>query len=858
MTSSPDRHVLTGDHLRAATFPLGGIGTGTISLAGDGSLRRWQIHNQINHLACVPHSFFAVWSQRKHHPGSTVARVLQTDAFHTMPDDDIPWTTSDHVVPDAQKQLLGTLPGVQRTSMSGDYPIVEMGYEDEALPLDVSLEAFNPMAPLDSDLSGSPTILFNLTVSNPQGHRLRGAVMATLQNSVGWNGLEPITGNRYPCYGGNTNALVQAGGGTTISMTNGWLPPDHELNGSLALAIDGQDGVTWATQWDNLDAVWADFSHDGRLACTSDSMPSNRGETWNSAIAVRFDLEPGESRTIPITYAWHFPNRMVNWDQTVFFKFHDEHSRFWIGNHYATRFQSAIDVSNYVRDNRDSLTAVTRQTRDTLRDTTLPRSMRESYTSQISVARSATCFHTADDRFFGFEGCNGASTGHHTDGTRGSCPLNCTHVWNYEMTIARLWPDLERTMRETEWHIQQAPDGSLPHRVLMPTYLPRNHGQPIGGPTKPALDGLFGAILKTLREYRMSGDREWLAAQWPGVKRAIEHVWRELDPDRRGVIEGEQPNTYDISIFGLNTFIGTLYLAALEATAVMADVQGDDDLAVTCRDIATRGGAELDARLWNSAYYIQDVDLAKHPEQNWATGCHMDQLLGQWWADALGLGDLLEPEHLRIATKSIFTTNFRDPMSSHEPVGFFRQYVAPDDAGTVICTWPHGGRPEVPTLYSDEVWTGLEYELAALLIAHGHVEDAQRVTDAIRDRHDGRRQSPWNDIECGDYYVRAMSSWSILERASGFDYDAAAGRLTFDPKVNPHRFRAPFVTRDGWGTYAQTITNGQIDVAVSLVAGHLDIDALEIAQMVSDGPVSLSLAAGETWTTSGQARTDRA
>src|SRR5699024_7043175 len=107
-----------------------------------------------------------------------------------------------------------------------------------------------------------------------------------------------------------------------------------------------------------------------------------------------------------------------------------------------------------------------------LHDSTLPTSLMESVISPITVLRSPTTFWTEDGNFYGFEGCNGISTAHHAATTGGSCPLNCTHVWNYEMTLSRLFPALERTMRETEWGLQQRPNGSLPHRVLLPRYLP--------------------------------------------------------------------------------------------------------------------------------------------------------------------------------------------------------------------------------------------------------------------------------------------------------------------------------------------------------------------------------------------------
>jgi len=520
---------------------------------------------------------------------------------------------------------------------------------------------------------------------------------------------------------------------------------------------------------------------------------------------------------------WYFPNRYVNWSQRQFFNFDDEKSKFWLGNQYNNWFRSALDVAEYVRDNLNRLVEQTRSARDTFYDTTLPYALIDAVTSQMSIIRSPTCFWAEDGRFFGFEGCHGASTSHH-EPIGGCCPLNCTHVWNYEMALARLFPALERTMRETEWDIQQHPSGYLPHRVLLPTYLPRVWDREIGGPAHPALDGLLGAILKTYREYRACGDADWLVHVWPSVKRALHYVWTQHDPDRSGVIEGEQPNTYDISIYGANTFIGTLYLAALRAVEAMARLQGEEDLAVECRAVYERGREALDDRLWNGEYYIQDVDLERYPEQNWGLGCHSDQLLGQWWAHILGLGHVLDPEHVRQAARSIFRYNFREHFRDH--VQRPRVFVTEDDQGLLNCTWPKGGRPEVPTLYSDEVWTGIEYEVAGLLLYEGGVEEALRIVEATRARYDGRKQNPWNDIECGDHYVRAMASWALLEAASGYRYDAGAAEIGFAPIITPEDFRAPFVARDGWGTFTQNIHEGVQTDILQLAHGSLMIKIL--------------------------------
>ncbi|HVL22719.1 MAG TPA: GH116 family glycosyl-hydrolase [Thermomicrobiales bacterium] len=824
----------TGEALRAVAMPLGGLGTGTIALAGDGSLRQWQIHNQINHLACVPHSFFAVWA----HPasGEPVARVLQSAALYDTPDPTPPPppTSNDHVVPLCHRRLMQRLPGVAEIEYTGEYPIATLRYHDSALPVRVSMEAFNPFVPLDADASGIPVVIFNLTVENPSPEPVAVSLLASLQNAVGWDGVAPIFDTRCELYGGNVNALD----GTTVVMASDRLPGDHPGFGTMALTAQARD-VSAQPQWSDLSTFWADFARDGRFDATSRDTPSVAGRTWNGALAVPFTLPPGESHSIPFSIAWHFPNRLVDTAQLGLLGLRDENRQHRIGNRYATRFASASDVARHVGDHLDELTAQTRLARDTFFDTTLPPALIETVTSQMSIVRSPTCFWTEDGRFYGFEGCNGASTSHHTLPYGGCCPLNCTHVWNYEMALARLFPDLERSMRDVEWDVQQHPTGYLPHRVLLPLDLPRPWDRRLGGPDKPALDGLLGAILKTWREYRASGDAAWLAHVWPSVVTALDYVWTTFDPDHTGVIEAEQPNTYDISIFGANTFIGTLYLAALRAVEEMATLQDDAERATACRETFARGRDALERRLWNGSYYIQEVDLTTHPEQNWATGCHSDHLLGQWWAHVLDLGHLLDPAHLRTAARSIVENNFRESFVNL-PEGE-RRFVSDDDHGLIVCTWPNGGRPDVPTRYSDEVWTGLEYEVAGLLLYDGDTDLAMQLIDAVRARHDGTRGNPWNDIECGDHYVRALASWALLEAASGFTYEAARAEIGIAPVFDPERYRAPFVARDGYGTLAQTIRDGAQTVTLDARHGTLTLERLRLHASEAPGEVRVSL-----------------
>ncbi len=95
-------------------------------------------------------------------------------------------------------------------------------------------------------------------------------------------------------------------------------------------------------------------------------------------------------------------------------------------------------------------------------------------------------------------------------------------------------------------------------------------------------------------------------------------------------------------------------------------------------------------------------------------------------------------------------------------------------------------------LYSDEVWTGIEYQVAAHMIYEGLIEDGLALVKAARERYDGLprppiQRNPWNEIECGGHYARAMSSWSLLLALSGWEYDGPGQSLRFTPRHTPER-----------------------------------------------------------------------
>ncbi|MBI3820574.1 MAG: hypothetical protein HY286_17930 [Planctomycetes bacterium] len=527
---------------------------------------------------------------------------------------------------------------------------------------------------------------------------------------------------------------------------------------------------------------------------------------YSAAAAARYGaagniikLAPNETKSLTIAVAWNFPNLRVG----------NKH----VGNHYSTRWSDAGAALAEFYEQREMLDSLTKSYGGILYDSTLPWPILDAAGSQSSILRSPTVMWFADGNVAGFEGLGD---------NEGCCPMNCCHVYNYVQTTAHLFPELERNVRKLDLKHQQDKNGGVHNRISVPIIQ-----TPSG--EMPFADGHLGTVLKCYREHLHSPDGAFLQEYWPNIKKALDYAIRELDRDEDGVLEAEQWNTYDQIVTGVNTFVGTLYLAALRAGEEMAKAQGDGASAKVYRKLYESGAARYAEVGWNGEYFEQKGG------HEFGAGCLADQLLGEWWARILGLGPLLPREQTRKALESIYKYNFLADFSNfrHQQ----RVFADGTDRGLLNCTWPRGGRPGTegypgrPILYCDEVWTGVEYAVASLMIYEGMVEPAIAIVRAARDRYDGSKRNPWNEIECGDRYARAMSSWSLLIAGQGFTMDGPRGIYRFDPIFEADNHKSLFVGSGGFGTYSQKRAAKSFTIEIACVSGEFNIREIELGSL---------------------------
>jgi uncharacterized protein (DUF608 family) len=356
----------------------------------------------------------------------------------------------------------------------------------------------------------------------------------------------------------------------------------------------------------------------------------------------------------------------------------------------------------------------------------------------------------------------------------------------------------------------------------------------------------MGCLMKLYRDWQLSGDTEWLRRLWPNAKRALEFAWIKggWDANRDGVAEGVQHNTYDVEFYGPNPLCGVWYLGALRAGEEMARAIGDQNSAGEYRRLFENGSKWIDSNLFNGEYYIQKIEgrpkeevfegvlvgmgaaNPDKPDYQMGEACLVDQLVGQYMAHVLGLGYLLDEQHVKQALKSIYRYNYLPDMSEHEAVQ--RTFALNDDAAVVIASYPHGKRPEIPFPYFSEVMDGFEYQFAAHLIYEGMLAEGLTVAESARLRFDGERRNPWNEPECGHHYARAMSTWALIVALSGFHYSGVDRKLTLTPRVRAQNFSCFWSVPGGWGKFSQTISTASHAVEVATLEGSMSVASLAL------------------------------
>ncbi len=819
--------IYKGEYLNEISFPIGGIGSGSFGIAGNGRFIDWEIFNRPAKGTLLGFTHIAVKAKT---PDKTYVKILNGDLTKELSGsyDRIMFSGFGH---GPRSNTMAGHPHFRNIEFDGEFPIAKLTFSDPDFPGKIVLTAFNPFIPLDSYNSSLPAGFFNVEFINDTDEDIEFYAYFSLGSH----------------FDRTVNEKVTSGNMTGVKITS-VLDKESLEYGDMTLATLCKN-TTVQRYWyrggwqDGIDVFTKELHSDKPLM---DRVYDNPEGFDTASLQTCETAKKGESANIKFVLTWNMPNTC---NYIEYLKHEDDVP--W-KNYYATVFESSYDSAAYCAENFESLYERTLAFKNVIFNSTLDEKVIEALSSTMSVLKTATVLRLQDGSFYGWEGVHE---------TAGSCEGTCQHVWNYAYALCFLFPDLERSIRDNEYTYCMHDNGKTVFRISLPLGAVKTT-------MRACVDGQMGLIFKTYREWKLSGNTEWLRGIWDKVKTVLAYAWNEENPDkwdfdRDGVLEGRQHHTLDMELFGPSGWLEGMYLCALRAATEMAEFLGDTEAAKDYTDLFNKGKEWTKNNLFNGEYFIQKLDLydtsyidkfdcpnylyneTGELKYQMGNGCSIDQVLGQWHSNLIGLGEIFEKDQLMSALRSIYKYNYK---CMRDNVNTWRVYGVNDEKGAIMCSFPKD-KPTIAVPYHTELMTGFEYSLAGLMISEGMEEEGLTIVRSVRDRYDGKKRNPWNEIECGNNYARAMASFALSAIYSGLKFDLPRKSIGFDP-IHKENFKGFYSVGTAWGALTwnaeearMDITEGYFDLTsfmTSVVPQELYLDGNKVDFTVADGKINFN------------------
>ena len=828
-----------GENLKRVAFPIGGLGAGMFCLEGTGAISHMSVRNRPD----VFHepAMFAAIAVKNFKNGSKVLEgpVPEWKRFG-QPD------TGNG----AGSSTFG-LPRFEKASCLTRFPFSTITLTEEDFPLGVEVKGWSPFIPTDADHSSLPIGAIE--------YRFKNNSTQPLEAIFSYHSKNFMKAKRHQTDNSGKDLIQPINGGYILSQTGKDSVP-HELGDFAIFTNDSEvvvDHCWFRGGWfDPLTIAWETI----QKAETKKVDPVESGAP-GASLYVPFNLAAGQEKTIRVMMSWYVPASDLRFggeasekdkcdpstgccgtSDTLGEKIANEES-YTSGKYkpwYSSKFKSVKEVSVYWIINYDQLHEKSALFRDTFYSSTLPPEVIEAVAANLTILKSPTVMRQYDGRLWNYEGCGDSW---------GCCHGSCTHVWNYAQAIPHLFPSLERTLRHTEFCESQSKDGHQTFRSALPI-------RPVDHNFYAAADGQLGGIMKVYRDWRILGDADWLKKMYPMVKKSMDYCIQTWDPKLKGVIEEPHHNTYDIEFWGPDGMCTSFYLGALTAMIEMGKSLKFNKDVTYYRKLHEKGKKFIETELYNGEYFYQKITVEglnapnpieasvksmggeyseearkllekEGPKYQFGTGCLSDGVLGAWIANVCGLPAPFDVTKIKSHLQAVHQHNFKSDLSEHanpqRP-----SFAMGKEGGLLLCSWPKGGKLSLPFVYSDEVWTGIEYQVASHLMLIGKKEEGLEIVRACRDRYDGRVRNPFNEYECGHWYARALSSYGLLQGLTGVRLDAVTQTLHVDSKIGD--FTTFLSTETGFGL----VSLAGSKVSVKPVFGKIVVKKVSIGGKVQD------------------------
>ncbi len=786
-------------------MPLGGFGAGCIGRSHNGDFNLWHIDGGEHIFQTLPACQFSVFEQ-------TEGQTAQAYALSTEAPTDNSLSTWQWYPASTPEKSTG--------EYSARYPQSEFEYQG-VFQSQLTCQQFSPIWAQNYQQSSYPVAVFNWTVSNPSDRPITLSILLSWQNTVGWftNASKSpdviVRDDGSPVYDyqprwgesqGNFNQLIQRDRATGILMSRAGATNEAPQEGDGQWAIATRSGASteifYQTRWNPAgdgSEIWAPFATDGSLANVEDSRHVEDGEQLGGAIAVRITLQPGEERQVPFVLSWDFP-------VTEFAEGISNYRRYT--DFFGRSGQNAWAIAQDALQNYSSWQSqIEAWQSPILNRTDLPDWFKMALFNELyDLTNGGTLWSVATD----------------DDPVGQFAVLECIDYRWYESLDVRLygsfgllmlWPELEKAVMrafaraiptadnrtrvigyyftigaESPQALRKAQDAT-PHDLGAPNEHPwekTNYTSYQDCNLWKDLPSDF--VLQVYRDYLYTGatDVAFLAECWPAIAKALVYLKTfDLDGDSIPENSGAPDQTFDDwRLQGISAYCGGLWIAALEAAIAIAQILESSLLEIPAVEIPGQGLNAIAAlkaqyqdwvvqsrplyqeKLWNGYFYRLDSGSGSQVVM-------ADQLCGQFYAQLLGLPDVVPPDCAKIALETVYDTCFVK----------FNQYIAEryphkpavGAANGVLPT----GEPENPNAtHPLEVWTGINFGLAAFLLQLGMAKECWAMTEAVVNQiyENGLQfRTPEaitaNDTFRASHYLRAMAIWAIYGILTNFKPD---------------------------------------------------------------------------------------
>ncbi|NET03542.1 MAG: bile acid beta-glucosidase [Symploca sp. SIO2B6] len=772
-------------------MPLGGFGAGCIGRSPRGDFNLWHLDGGEHTFKSIPACQFSIFEQPENSPAKTYALCTQPpsdgslESWHWYPA-----SGDSSRVQEAQNIQLTT----QNTgTYNALYPRSWFVYEN-VFQTQLTCEQFSPIWAGSYQESSYPVAVFEWSVHNPTNAPITLSIMFTWQNMVGWftnaikNPQVKVRDDGSPVY------EYQPRLGNSTGNYNQWIVDNfrvgclldrvrlhdqiQEGEGQLCIATANNPSleVFYHTRWNpagNGADVWESFATDGSLGDTQNETPAEPGEQIAVAIAVRFTVRPGRTRKIPFILAWDFPITEFASGINYYRRYTDFFGR--NGSNSWSIVRTALKHDQLWRERIQSWQEPIINRED------LPNWFKMALFNELYLlADGGTLWSAADER----------------DPVGQFGVLECLDYRWYESLDVRLygsfallmlWPRLEKAVLEAFARTIPSSDDTL--RIIgynqatvvrkLAGATPHDLGAPNEHPWEKTnytsyqdcnqwKDLPCDFVLQVYRDFVLTGakDIEFLWECWSAIVKTLAYLKR-FDQDGDGIPEnsGAPDQTFDDwQLQGISAYCGGLWLAALKAAIAIGEIlienypplsqlievpeveliQETINLYHQWFDLAQ---PIYQQKLWNGKYYRLDSDSNSDVVM-------ADQLCGQFYTQLLGLPDIVPKECTQSALKNVYDACF---FKFHDGQLGAANGVRPD------------GTPANPdATHPLEVWTGINFGLAAFFIQQGMKDEAFRLMEAvIRQVYEYGLQfrTPEAITSVGTFraghYLRAMAIWSV-------------------------------------------------------------------------------------------------